>query len=305
MQPKVLVIVGPTAVGKTALSIELAKRYDGEIINGDSMQVYQQLSIGTAKITPEDMAGVPHHLLDFLPVDSVYNASLFQQLAKEKIEAIASRGKLPIIVGGTGLYIEGLLYGMTFGGSGSFDASVREKWQTFLDTNGVDALYSVLLEKDAEAAEKIGRGNPRRLVRALEVIEQTGQKFSQQMAQDALFDAYVIGLNTDRDVLYERINQRVDDMLDKGLLAEAKWLYDQPIGDCQSKMAIGYKELFPYFEQKDTLDNCVNQLKQNSRRYAKRQLTWFRNRMSVQWYDVCQTGEKSTLLEEVATWLNV
>ncbi|MBF0780224.1 MULTISPECIES: tRNA (adenosine(37)-N6)-dimethylallyltransferase MiaA [unclassified Granulicatella] len=302
MKEKILVIVGPTAVGKTALSLELAKTYHGEIISGDSMQIYRHLSIGTAKIKPEDMQHIPHHLIDFLEPNESYSASQFQAMAQEKIADIIERGNLPIVVGGTGLYIEGLLRQMSFGGENSYTSNCRLRLQERVDKEGIECLYQELSQKDPKAAQHIHINNPRRIIRALEVIEQTGQLFSEQCTKER-YDAFIIGLTTCREYLYERINQRVDMMMEQGLLQEAEWLFNQHYPDnTQSLKAIGYKELFPYLQQEATLEDCVEVLKRNSRRYAKRQLTWFRNRMSVRWFD-CLEDDKEILFEEVDAWL--
>ncbi|NEW66209.1 tRNA (adenosine(37)-N6)-dimethylallyltransferase MiaA [Carnobacteriaceae bacterium zg-84] len=299
---KVLVIVGPTAVGKTALSIDIAKRYGGEVISGDSMQIYRHLNIGTAKVTLEEMDGVPHHLIDILEPDESYSASEFQAMAKEKIRSISQNNALPIVVGGTGLYIEGLLYNMQFGGNKSIDTSIAEKLEKELKQKGANVLYERLVRVDAKAAEKIPIQNERRLLRALTVIESTGMLFSQQEDKTLVYDSLVIGLTTERDRLYERIDLRVDNMINQGLLEEAKWLYEHYEGDFQSKKAIGYKELFPYLSGEDTLEHAVDVLKQQSRRYAKRQLTWFRNRMDVLWFDLWQV-DKEDIYKEIDEWL--
>lgn len=305
MKEKIIVIVGPTGIGKTNLSLTLAKQYNGEIINGDALQVYKHLTIGTAKITKEEMQNVPHHLIDFLEVEETYSASDFKQLAKEKITEIISRGKLPIIVGGSGLYIEGLLYDMSFGGNDSHQIEVRKRLEEEANVNGIESLYQKLMLLDKKATEKIQKNNKRRIIRALEVIEITGDLFSKQSYQDSLYDSYVIGLNTDRDVLYQRINQRVDIMLEQGLLDECQFILNEKYHlESQSLKAIGYKELFPYLYNQDTLDNCVSKLKQNSRRYAKRQLTWFRNRMTVNWYDPFLSNTLQTIQNDIEEWLN-
>lgn len=305
MKQKIIVIVGPTGIGKTNLSLQLAKRYNGEIVNGDALQVYKHLTIGTAKITPQEMENIPHHLIDFLDVEASYSASMFKHLAKEKIDDIIQRNKLPIIVGGSGLYIEGLLYDMSFGGEGSNDASIRERLALELSINGIDFLYDKLNQLDSKACEKMSKHNPRRVMRALEVIEKTGQLFSEQDSHIESYCAYVIGLNTDRERLYTRINQRVDTMLDLGLLNECQMILDNGYDlNSQSLKAIGYKEMFPYLKGADTLDNCINQLKQNSRRYAKRQLTWFRNRMQVNWFDPFSNNYLKNIMVEIEKWLN-
>lgn len=305
---KVLVIIGPTAVGKTALSLQLAKQLNGEIISGDSMQVYKQLTIGTAKITPSEMNGIPHHLIDFLDVQQPYSASDFKRMASEKIDELWCGGKLPMIVGGTGLYIEGLLYDMMFGGTNSVDSTIRNQLQQRIQQEGNHCLWEELYAKDPIAAQKIPVSNARRIVRALEVIAVTGDLFSNQEEKieqhEQRYDVKIIGLTTERSLLYDRINDRVDTMLQLGLLQEAKWLLQQPnVAQLQSAKAIGYKELFPYLNGELSYEQAVDYLKQQSRRYAKRQLTWFRNRFKhVSWYDLnSQTIE--TIQQEVTQWL--
>lgn len=304
MKQKVLVIVGPTAVGKTALGIDFAKRFNGEVISGDSMQVYRQLNVGTAKVTEQDMQGIIHHLIDILDPSELYSASLFQQQAKDCIKAIHQNGGLPIIVGGTGLYIEGLLKDMTFGGENSSHSQTRQALQSIYENEGIAPLLDKLAQYDPETFEKIEKNNTRRVIRALEVLEQTGEKFSNQHLSDG-YDAFIIGLTCEREVLYNRINRRVDSMMEQGLLEEAKWLLSLDLDEqATSVKAIGYKELFPYLRGELDLQTCVETLKQNSRRYAKRQLTWFRNRMAVRWFDVLN-DDVDELVKEVEEWLNV
>ncbi|MCW6663560.1 tRNA (adenosine(37)-N6)-dimethylallyltransferase MiaA [Aerococcaceae bacterium NML190073] len=287
----VIVIGGPTAVGKTDLSIHLAKQFNGEIINGDSLQVYRNLNIGTGKITTTEMDGVPHHLLDILDEHEPYDASQFKKMATTLIKEIASRGKLPIIVGGTGLYLEGLLYNLEFGGESSHSPEVRQHWQQLAQRRGSEWLWQQLQAKDPQAAALIPYQNTRRVIRALEVIEVTGELFSKQESheeQQSVFNECVIILERPREALYERINRRVQLMVEAGLEQEARALYDQANGaDWQSIKGIGYKEWWPYFDGHATLEEVVSTIQQNSRRYAKRQLTWFRNRLKhTHWVDV-------------------
>ncbi|MBO0482882.1 tRNA (adenosine(37)-N6)-dimethylallyltransferase MiaA [Candidatus Enterococcus courvalinii] len=303
---KVLVIVGPTAVGKTALSIELAKKFNGEIISGDSLQVYQKLDIGTAKVTTEEMAGVPHHLIDVIEPTQRYSAADFQQSARQLIAEITARGHLPIIAGGTGLYIQSLLYDYQLGAADKQQDEtklVRQKYEAFADEYGKEALWTMLKEKDPEAAEKIHWNNQRKVVRALEVLETTGFSITAPKEQPKqLYDYYMIGLDTNREKLYERINLRVDLMLKAGLEDEARFVYQ--LGDTQASQGIGYKEFFPYFNGQDSLAEVVEQIKQNSRRYAKRQLTWFRNRLTAQWFDLIEQPEEQQVIEtEIQKWL--
>lgn len=290
---KLLAVVGPTAVGKTALGIELAKHFNGEIISGDSQQVYRQLDIGTAKATPEEQADAVHHLIDVRNVDETYSVYDFVQEASAAISDIVSRGKLPIIVGGTGLYLQSLLEGYHLGGQ--VDQEKVLAYRKELDLLSDDELF----EKIAEQKIEIPQINRRRAIRALELA-----KFGKDLEnKETDYDAYLIGLNDDRQVLYDRINHRVDLMVENGVLDEAKWLYDN-YREVQAARAIGYKELFPYFSGEDSLENCVEKLKQNTRRFAKRQLTWFRNRMVVQFYNVSETDFKTKVAEDVDRFLN-
>ena len=289
---KLIVVVGPTAVGKTALGIELAQQFNGEIISGDSQQVYRHLDIGTAKATPEEQAAAPHHLIDVRDVDANYSAYDFVAEASQAIMEIASRGKVPIIVGGTGLYLQSLLEGYHLGGEVD-----QEKVLAYRKT--LEQLSDeVLFEKIAELGKKIPEINRRRAIRALELA-----KFGQTLEnKETNYEALLIGLNDDRQVLYDRINYRVDLMLEKGILDEAKWLYDNH-RNAQAARAIGYKELFPYFTGDASLEDCVEKLKQNTRRFAKRQLTWFRNRMAVNFYTVSEVDFKETVIQDVNEFL--
>lgn len=301
-----IIIAGPTAVGKTALSIDLAKNFNGEIINGDSLQVYKGLDIGTAKITEEEKEGIVHHLIDILNPNQTYNASQFQKDANKLIIDIYSRGKLPIIVGGTGLYLEGLLYNLEFGFQSDQDNSIRLELEALARLIGDQSLWNVLNGKDPEAAKKIPYQNVRRTIRALEVIEKTGEKFSTQSAHEekiSVYDECLIILDRDREELYNRINQRVHFMLDEGLEDEARTLYEQAAGnDWQSIKGIGYKEWWPYFEGSMTKEDVISTIQQNSRRYAKRQLTWFRNRMkNPQWIDVSNDSDSLNKAKQIVT----
>lgn len=301
---KVIAIVGPTAVGKTSLSIELAKRFNGEIISGDSMQVYRGLDIGTAKVTSEEMEGIPHYLIDVRNDDESYSAADFQIAARQAIQEITKKGKLPIVVGGTGLYIQSLLWDYKLGSEGEVeDDSLRKKYEAFAEKNGNQALWEKLRTTDPLAAEKIHYNNRKKMIRALEVFQLTGHSILEPKEQPKkLYDSFLIGLNTERTVLYQRINQRVDLMVQQGLLEEAEKLAKTP--NVQAAQGIGYKELFPYFSGNSSLAEALEEVKLHSRRYAKRQLTWFRNRMSVQWYDLVQHPEEILEIESaVAKWL--
>lgn len=301
MKDQIIVIVGPTAVGKTSLSIKLAQKFDGEIISGDSMQVYKKLDIGTAKVSDQEAQGVPHHLIDIKGLNESYSASDFKHQARQCIHDITSRGKLPIVVGGTGLYIESLLYDVSHGGKADPDYDFRKQMEDLAQERGRDYVWERLKDIDPDAAEKIHPNNLVRIIRALEVYHVTGEKFSsfQKERQDKneVYDAYIIGLNTDRTLLYDRINQRVDLMMDQGLLDEVKYLFDHSSPDAESRRGIGYRELIDYLDGSKDLDQALADIKQNSRHYAKRQLTWFRNRTPVTaWYDLVQEPDQVTYI---------
>lgn len=301
---KVVAIVGPTAVGKTSLSIDLAKRFNGEIISGDSMQVYRGLDIGTAKVTPEEMEGVPHHLINVRELDENYSVADFQVAARQTIQEITERGRLPIVVGGTGLYIQSLLWDYKLGSEGEpEDDTLRKSYEHFAEENGNQALWERLQSVDSLAAEKIHFNNRKKMIRALEVFELTGHSILEPKEQPKkLYDSFLIGLNTDRAILYQRINYRVDLMVEQGLLEEAKKLAETP--NVQAAQGIGYKELFPYFAGEMPLEAALEEVKLHSRRYAKRQLTWFRNRMSVHWFDLVQQPKVINDIEaEITRWL--
>ena len=287
----VIAIVGPTAVGKTALSIKLAKAFNGEIINGDSMQVYRELHIGTAKITQEEMEGIPHHLLDIKDPDESFSVAEYQRLVRGKIEEITARGKLPIIVGGTGLYIQSVLYDFRFSDQPTRNENRLAELEKMAPENLIDLLFSL----DPEAAKDIHPNNVQRVIRAIERVELTGKQkndIEQNQGHEAIYHHYIIGLSIDRDLLYERINQRVDIMLEKGLLGEVKTLHSKGIRNVQSIQAIGYKEIYAYLDDSVFYEDAIEQLKQNSRRYAKRQLTYFRNKMDIHWYNPFTDAER-------------
>ncbi|QJC88720.1 tRNA (adenosine(37)-N6)-dimethylallyltransferase MiaA [Bacillus inaquosorum] len=299
----VVILVGPTAVGKTNLSIQLAKSLNAEIISGDSMQVYKGMDIGTAKITEQEMEGVPHHLIDILDPKDSFSTADYQDLVRNKISEIAKRGKLPMIVGGTGLYIQSVLYDYTFTEEAN-DPAFRQSMQIAAEREGADFLHAKLAAADPEAAAAIHPNNTRRVIRALEILHTSGKTMSQHLKEqkrELLYNAVLIGLTMDRDTLYARINQRVDMMMEAGLLPEVKRLYDRNVRDCQSIQAIGYKELYAYFDGFVTLSDAVDQLKQNSRRYAKRQLTWFHNKMQVTWFDMTPPVDMELKKKEIFT----
>lgn len=300
-KPKVLAVCGPTASGKTWLGVELALKYGGEIVSADSMQIYKGMDIASAKPSEEEKKGVPHHLMDFLDRDVTFSAADYVRLAREKIDDILSRGKLPIIVGGTGLYIDSLLNNVNFSEMKS-DEEYRKSLYDYAAENGNEALYERLVKADPEAAELIHMNNLVRVIRALEVIHVTGRKFSDLKTESRLvespYDSVIIGLNAaDRSVLYDRINQRVDIMVEMGLIEEARQLRQSaPMKTAAN--AIGYKELIPYFENEMSLHECIDKIKQETRRYAKRQLTWFRRNDSIEWVVIGDFSKKCEIFEK-------
>jgi len=301
---KVLAIVGPTAVGKTALAIDLAQKFNGEIISGDSMQVYRHLDIGTAKATPAEQAQATHHLIDVKDVDQQFTVAQFVAAAQELIPAITARGHLPIIAGGTGFYLQALFDGLKLGAEAPGDPAVRDRFRAIAQEKGAEYLWQQLEAKDPQAAAKIPVTNIRRTVRALEVIAVTGQLFSHQENGGPQYDELYLALNTDRNLLYDRINQRVDLMAQGGLLDEVRWLASQGGTDLPAATGIGYRELLPVLDQPDRIPAAIDQVKQDSRHYAKRQLTWFRNQTTATWYDLVQHPEQRTTIEAlVSDWL--
>ncbi|MFD1735901.1 tRNA (adenosine(37)-N6)-dimethylallyltransferase MiaA [Bacillus salitolerans] len=297
---KLVVLIGPTAVGKTKLSIDIAKRLNGEIISGDSMQIYRSMDIGTAKITKSEMEGVPHHLIDIKDPTESYSVAEFQQDVRSLITDITNRGKLPMIVGGTGLYIQSVIYDYVFSSIGS-ETTVRNQLEKELGETGIEPLYEKLKTLDPISAERIHPNNHRRVIRALEIFLTTGKtmtEYQDEQEEDILlYDVALIGLTMDRDKLYERINKRVDIMVREGLVSEVTTLFNQGIRDVQSIQAIGYKEIYEYLEGKVSFDEAIETLKRNSRRYAKRQLTWFRNKLNVTWIDMTDSDYEKKLTQ--------
>lgn len=296
---KVLVLVGPTAVGKTATSIRLAKELNGEIINGDALQVYRELTIGTAKISEQEMEGVPHHLLSIKDPGESFSVAEYQKLVREKIEDITARGKVPIVVGGTGLYIQAILYDYRFE-----EAAPSDELRMQLEAREEGTLWEELHLLDPEAANAIHPNNKQRVIRALERVLQTGKKqqeIEQQAGRLAVYDFHLIGLNRDRAELYRRINERVDLMMEQGLLEEVKSILSHTSKEAQSLKAIGYKEVVEGLEFDWPRQQLIETIQQNTRRYAKRQLTYFRNKLPVIWYHPEEDGEK--ILEDCRNFL--
>lgn len=283
-----VILTGPTAVGKTELSIRLAKTINGEIISADALQVYREMDIGTAKVTREEMDGVKHYLIDVIEPEDEFNVAVFKGMAESAIKEIYQKGKVPIITGGTGFYIQAVLFNIDFDSDDDNNQEYRRKFQQLVNDKGKEYVHSLLMEKDPESAMSIHPNNTQRVIRALEYYYATGKKFSshnkEQREKTSSYNYLYFVLNDDRDMLYERIDKRVDIMFDKGLLTEMQKLIDRGLTrENQSMQAIGYRELFDYFENRTSLEEVKELIKQNSRHYAKRQLTWFRREKEVSW----------------------
>ena len=283
---KIIVVVGPTASGKTSLGIHLAQKLGGEVVSGDSMQIYKDMNIATAKPTEEEMQGVKHHLIGFVNPEDEYSVASFCSDAKRVVEDIASRGKTPVLVGGTGLYIDSFINNTEFFDNAN-SKTVRAELYKELNENGIEKLYNELLSVDSEAAKKIHPNNEVRVIRALEIYRLTGKNLTEQNKcsheNESPYEPLYIGISyKDREKLYERINKRVDLMYDTGLLEETKEFYKKHPSQTAVN-AIGYKELKPYLDGEKTLEECLEHLKQSTRRYAKRQLTWFNRNEKINW----------------------
>jgi len=286
----IIVLVGPTAVGKTEFSIELAKRFNGEIISGDSMQVYKKMNIGTAKITKDEMDGVPHHMIDIIEPDETFSAYDFKNRAQQLITEITNRGRVPIIAGGTGLYIQSLIHNYAFEDESITDEENERVENKLADLDQLtnEGLHQYLAAFDSESAQDIHPNNRKRVRRAIQYYLKTKKLLSsrkkvQQYTEN--YDTLLLGIEMSRDTLYKRINKRVDIMLERGLLDEVRQLIEVGYESCQSMQAIGYKEMLPVVKSDANLDDATNKLKQHSRNYAKRQMTWFKNKLDVVWLD--------------------
>ncbi|CAM3845740.1 MULTISPECIES: tRNA (adenosine(37)-N6)-dimethylallyltransferase MiaA [Paenibacillus] len=301
-KPRLLVLIGPTAVGKTKMSIEIAKAFDCEIISGDSMQVYRGMDIGTAKITKDEMEGVPHHLIDIHEPDYPYSVAEFQEQSQRLIAEITERGKLPFIVGGTGLYVESVCYGYRFSESGA-DEEFRKEQFRYADEYGAEALHRRLAEVDPESAERLHPNDLRRVVRALEVFHVTGIPLSSQLAPQKKESPYrlcLVGLTMDRQMLYNRIEERIDLMLKQGLVEEVAALMKKGFGPGLVAMqGLGYKEIVSYLQGECSYEEAVTLLKRDTRRFAKRQLSWFRHMKDIEWVDVTDSGNFSANVQKI------
>lgn len=283
---KILVITGPTAVGKTKLSIELAKKYNGEIINADAVQVYKGLDIGSAKVTEEEKEGIPHHLLSIKEVDEDYTIYHYQKDCREKIKEIQDRGKIPIIVGGTGLYIKAALYDYKL---------TEEKEKDTYDNLTNEELYKKLTELDKDIM--IDKNNRRRLIRAINYYKENNKSINKNKTDKLLYDALFIGLTTDRQILYNKINKRVDKMIENGLIDEVKSFYDKGVKTKPLLNAIGYKEVYSYLDGNISKEEMIEKIKQNSRHYAKRQYTFFNHQLKIKWFETDYNDFNNTIKE--------
>ncbi|MBR2476546.1 MAG: tRNA (adenosine(37)-N6)-dimethylallyltransferase MiaA [Clostridia bacterium] len=295
----VLTIVGATASGKSAFAVKAASALGGEVVSADSMQVYKYMDIGTAKVTEDEMQGIPHHLIDVLEPDDDCNVTRFVSMAETAIEDIASRGKLPVICGGTGLYIDSLLKGAAFEDD-SCDEAYREKLRTMAEEKGNEYLHSLLTEVDPVAAEKIHFNNVKRVIRALEFHHVTGRSITTQKENtvNIKYKSFIIGMERDRELLYANIDIRVDKMVEQGLFDEVKMLLNKGVNPRSNSMqGIGYREVIWYFHGKCTKDEAIRLIKRNSRRYAKRQITWFGANDSIRWINPSDDAAVDDILQ--------
>ena len=294
-----VIITGPTGIGKTELSLELAKKYKGEIISSDSMQIYKKLNIGTAKIDL-DKTSIPHHMIDIIEPSDNFTVADFKSSARKIITDINNKGGLPFLVGGTGLYINSLVYNLDFTETEP-DYEYRDELREILEEEGSEFLYEKLQDQDRDTAEKIHKNNGQRIIRALEILKSGNKKGDNFREENKDYNLIYIGLNMDRAKLYEKINQRVDKMIDLGLVDEVKNLLDEGLDkNSQSLKAIGYKEVISYLDGEIDFDEMVDLIKKNSRHYAKRQLTWFRRDKRIKWFD----RESETILSDIENYID-
>ena len=302
MKKPLIILTGPTAVGKTAASIGLAKAIGGEIISADSMQVYRHMDIGSAKIRPEEMQGVPHHLIDVLEPEEAFHVVRFQQMAKEAMEGIYEKGRIPIVVGGTGFYIQALLYDIAFG-ENEEDRSYRKELEELAKKEGAETLHAMLAQVDEKAALEIHANNVKRVIRALEFYHQTGQKISEhneeERKKESAYNSAYFVLNDERSHLYDRINRRVDLMFEAGLVEEVRALKNRGYTrDMVSMQGLGYKEIFACLDGECTLEEAKEIIKRDTRHFAKRQITWFKRERDVIWIEKQAYGYKEEKILE-------
>ena len=308
-KPKLIILAGPTAVGKTDNSIRLAKAVNGEIISADSMQVYKRMDIGSAKIMPEEMQDIQHYLIDVLEPTEEFNIVRFQTMAKEAMTEIYAKGKIPILVGGTGFYIQSLLYDIEFKEEEEANIALRDELQRFADEFGKEALHERLKAVDPESAEAIPAGNVKRVIRALEFYETHHEKISahnaEQAEKESPYNYAFFVLTDDRKLLYERIEKRIDIMLEKGLIDEVKALQAEGLNrNFVSMQGLGYKEILAYLEGEISLEEAVYILKRDTRHFAKRQITWFKREKDVKWLDKSEFGHNDdAVFEEMMEYL--
>ena len=300
-----IILTGPTAVGKTDLSIKIANDLNAEIISADSMQIYEYMDVGSAKVTKEEMRGVTHYMIDEVKPDYNFSVSEFQKRADKYIDEIISKNKLPLITGGTGLYLNSLIYNMDFAKSNAND-KLREKLRLELEENGIDYMHNKLKELDEEAANRIHKNNTKRVIRALEVCL-SGEKmndFSSDLQFNEKYEPIIIVLNREREHLYERINRRVDIMIKNGLENEVKNLLNMGYSkDLVSMQGIGYKEIIKYLDGEYTYDEAIEIIKRDSRRYAKRQITWFRRYKDAKWFNLDEYKDLNVLEKDVLSYI--
>lgn len=301
MHEKLLVLCGPTATGKTALGIRLAQELNGEIVSADSMQVYRHMDIGTAKPTAAEQRGICHHMLDVADPEGSYSVAQYQRQAAAVITDISARGKLPILCGGTGLYINALLYGYDQANIAP-DSAFRAEMAEYLTQNGKEALHGLLREQDAEAAARIHPNNTKRVIRALEILRDGGTLPDGLPRGTSHYCSCVVGLTMERSLLYKRIDSRVDNMMQSGLLDEVKRLQTRLTPDSTAFQAIGYKEMLTFLQEECSLEEALARIKQESRRYAKRQMTWFRRMPDIKWYWVDQYTSAAKLAQDVCAY---
>ena len=303
-KPIVTVICGPTASGKTALSIELAKKVNGEIVSADSMQIYKDMNIGTAKPTTKEMENMKHYLIDFVLPSERYSVADFKKDATYAIEEILKKGKMPIVVGGTGLYIDSLIYGIEYNEM-QVDLEYRKKLETIAQEKGIEYLYNLAKKIDEKAMQKISINDKKRIFRVLEIYKSTGKTKTQleleSRQKEVKYDFKLFAINMDRNILYDRINKRVDVMISNGLIDEVKNLIDKYNKIPTAMQGLGYKEVVEYFNGKYSKEDMIEKIKMESRRYAKRQLTWFRRNKNIKWLDASKEINENTdiILKEI------
>lgn len=307
MKSPLITISGPTACGKTAVSVELAKIINGEIISADSMQVYKYMDIGTAKITVDEMQGIKHYLIDVLMPDDEFSIAVFQKMAKEAMAEIYSKGKMPILVGGTGFYVNGLIYDNDFT-PGEKDDKMRLELEKEAEEKGNDYVHDILKELDPEYAKTVHPNNLKRVIRAIEYCRDTGEKFSDYNARERLrepaYDVKNFILNMDREVLYNRIEKRIDMMIENGLVNEVKSLMDKYPTNLVSMKGLGYKEIIGYLKGEYSLDEAIYILKRDTRHFARRQLTWFKHQSNGEWVDVLDFDSLQSVAQYIADKIN-